>query len=294
MDEDMMEAILMGMQPSKTKQLSRSLKAQTGLGDLASLSLNDRTAKWGGNFGGRAMDTAGNLGKAEQDRALAAQQELYNRDRMAQQQQQFERTQAEVELSNRRDYALRRAAAQLAAGRASADEDGILSTKDLNKQVGDISKAVEKAGLPAMDEAQRIYNQTLSKYTDEAGNLKGDLPGIGMTGMLPSGLLSKEGRAVRQDVAQIRTQVLKAMSGAAVTEPEAARLYEQIGLYLGGSDEDVIRGLGMLNATQQARKQNIFSGAHPSAVEEYQRRRIANAPQSNGVENYDKYFLDTP
>jgi hypothetical protein len=115
-----------------------------------------------------------------------------------------------------------------------------------------------------------------------------------MTGILPSGLLSKEGRAVRQDVAQIRTQVLKAMSGAAVTEPEAARLYEQIGLYLGGSDEDVIRGLGMLNATQQARKQNIFSGAHPSAVEEYQRRRIANAPQSNGVENYDKYFLDTP
>ena len=238
MEDDFVTTLINGLTPSRAESVSKQLRDREKLGTLTSLSLVPETAQWGSGFADKSTKAATQIGQ----------------DRLAQE-----------GLDQRaEDMKLRRADQQLMrAMRQSQVDDKVFER---------LSKEWRKESIPAMAQAFTGLDATLKPYLAKEGEEQADIPGLGATGWLPGGLLSSEGRQVKQSVAAIRNQFMRAMAGAAQTNPEAARLREQIGDYLGGSDEDVIRGMQILKELTAAKATAIEAGFDPTVVDEFKRR----------------------
>lgn len=149
----------------------------------------------------------------------------------------------------------------------------------LNTDIEQYGKMIDSTGLTDLGTALHGLNQVMSKYkaTD-------DLPGIGVTGgMTPNIFVGEAGRELRQAAIAIGNNLIKARSGAAVSNQEAARLAQELGLDISGdtpkligTNEDSFRR-GMANAENlfNAKQQAVRASFSPEAVAEYDRRRAA-------------------
>jgi hypothetical protein len=124
-------------------------------------------------------------------------------------------------------------------------------------RVTDLSKTIEQTGMGEL--AQSVYdaNELLSGYAREGK----DIPGIG-GGNIP--LIGKyaggeEGRRVRSTIQAVVNAVLKARSGGAVTPQEADRLNAELGVMLGGTDEDLLNAWPGFIQRHNARLANILA-----------------------------------
>jgi hypothetical protein len=92
-----------------------------------------------------------------------------------------------------------------------------------------------------------------------------DVPGVGMTGWLPSFIISDEGRQLREALVNASDLIGRLRSGAAVSEPEAER-FLQI-LNGSGTDESLRRGIARIRAEVQARTSRVREGRGADDVE---------------------------
>jgi hypothetical protein len=72
---------------------------------------------------------------------------------------------------------------------------------------------------------------------------KADIPGIGMTGKVPSALLSKKGSDIQQTYADLKNQLLYMRSGKQINEQEFRRLSVALGSSATGTDREFANAL---------------------------------------------------
>lgn len=258
----------------KLDALAKKLRGRSMIGQLGMLTGDKVLAPMGQGIGAQAEAQAEKIGSFQaRRRELEAQEAMRAASAL-------ERAK-EAEINRQHDLSMlsqRQAfdASQSALGRALDKELALLKEKDDAKDEYDakaverLSKQLESTGIPALEQSFANFEKTVAPYIEKGV----DIPGMGRaTNVLPAAALSDEGKTVRQSLASIRNQVLRARSGAAVTAPEQARVYEEIGTLLGGSDEQVMQGLAMLKETMNAQKTNALSGYGDAEIAEYERRR---------------------
>jgi hypothetical protein len=134
----------------------------------------------------------------------------------------------------------------------------------LDKDVQNFAKRLDDSGMNDLMSSVQMFN-------NQVAGLK-DLPGYGQTYGLPDFMVSEEGKGLRQTVAAIRNNILKARSGGAVTPQEAERFLSELGEgYLKG-DTQLLRGVGNLETTLKQKVQNIRAGFGDDVVSEYTKR----------------------
>jgi hypothetical protein len=149
--------------------------------------------------------------------------------------------------------------------RANRADDKRIANVD--KGVTDLSKTLQKEGIPELETAISGAEGALGRYKN------GEVPGIGpLKNMLPAAMMSDEGKDVRQALAQVRNIVLSARSGAAVTDQELRRLVEEIGTGAGMSEDDIRKGLAKVRTRINAIKTNAAAGVSDDVLREYQGR----------------------
>lgn len=143
--------------------------------------------------------------------------------------------------------------------------------KSLDDGVRRLSTALEKANWPAVEAGVDTLKGTLSKHKE------GELPGYGrFEGRVPDWAATNEMQIVRSDMQGLANIILKARSGAAVTEPEQVRFLREIGAGKGMSEEALRKGWTNVIKTLDAQRQNILAGANDDVLGEYNKRYGSN------------------
>lgn len=226
------------------------------------------------------MDSRAQQRGMQQDRLLQ-QAQLAQEKLETQKQLQAERLaqQAQIAEQNR---ALRMTLGAIAQGNRAdkaADAREIKINRDVDSNVQRLANNIEKSGGAEFGSALDIVKGTLEKYKP------GQLPAYGrIASAIPNALLDNEGQTVRADMQQAANILLKARSGAAVTESEMRRFLTEVASGAGMSEEALRKGWANVEKTYGARMQNIYSGFDDNTVNEYvkrggiDRRKKAEAP----------------
>ncbi len=267
-------AMLQGMDPDKAQAMAAKLRGQDLFGKVYASSLTPNAQRLGQADQADAMGKTKFIGLARAKKAAQEEADRIQADRWGITDQQLEdqRAQAQENWEEQLAFDREKMEAQSKLKLALQEMKTQETMKETRKEVTAMSKEFTKANVPQLDSAFIDLDKVLTPYMNEDGSLKANIPGAGATGIGPQMFLSKEGREVRSVVANVRNQVMKMMSGAAVTDPEAARLYEQIGQFLGGSDEDILFGLQGIRNIADRNRGNIEAGFSDNAIAEYQRR----------------------
>ena len=123
--------------------------------------------------------------------------------------------------------------------------------------------------MAAVDQALINANQVLAPYLERGGNI----PGIGpWQGRMPNMLTGDEGQIVRGAIASVVNPLLRARSGAAVTENELNRFLMEMGMGPGASEESFRQGWQRIQQVIDAERQAIRGGHSPEALDLFQQR----------------------
>lgn len=180
------------------------------------------------------------------------------------------RQQTEAERHNRAAEDIQR----LNAGRVQAAAD---KTFDIN--VRRLSEKMTQLGIPELKNDVQRVSGLLTEYEGK------DLPGMGATAFLPNAVLSDEGYEVRQAIATVRNKLLKIRSGAAVTDPEMARLAEELGAKLGGTDREIRLAWPQIVAGVSAIESGISAGYDDDVVQTFDERVSARQGASRSSDD---------
>jgi hypothetical protein len=179
-----------------------------------------------------------------------------------------------------------------------ADQDhykmAIANAKDDQQKQKIINEGARKLGDAFVKEEVAPAMVALKKLDKAIGGLESetDIPGIGgMANMADSPLigdfaksrLSEEGKSVRMLADGYRNALLKIRSGGSVTDPEAARLADELGRGVFATDKDFRRA--MINSRDFLRSKigSIEATADQSVVETYRQR-------AGSVSSLDPFF----
>ena len=157
------------------------------------------------------------------------------------------------------------------------------------KDVRDYSRDIQKAGIPSTRNAMTELNSTIDQFRGEDGKIKGDLPGVGgvenvkLVGDVWTAVKDAaagdtdrpSGKAVKQAVNKVLNQVIKDESGATVTVQEMVRQKLGAGFDIFASDEDLLRGLEVIDKAITASEKNIASGYGPNVYDTYNKNKEA-------------------
>jgi len=182
-------------------------------------------------------------------------------------------------------------------GNSMMQQDTANQTK-VDNQVTTYAKEVEP--LAAVVPALSSSNSILAKYNNM------DIPGVGATGNVPMGLLSDEGKEVRQSIQTVGNQILAALSGKAVSDGEAQRMANSIGFNINGdgklvesanlSDKQLLKGINDVTDQLSSKIMNSSTILSPEAMSTYKERggtvypgALAKMTQSVTVKTTDDY-----
>lgn len=274
--------------PERTRALAGKLRGQEDRALLAMLSGDPVLSQVGQVQGNAARSNAAGFARMRQrmeDRASTERRHGETQDRL---QQQFEAQQNATELA--REEANRRHDENLALRRDTLEANiehreltrQLMEQKEqakLSKQNNDnarrLSAKLVDEGVTDLEASIEQADQVVSKYFDpntgERREGVDDIPGYGgLDNARPTLLLSQEGKEMRTFLASVRNKILKARSGAAVTNPEMARLSEELGTALGGTEEQMIQAYVKLRKELGKVKSGIMAGYSPEVVDLYQ------------------------
>lgn len=144
----------------------------------------------------------------------------------------------------------------------------------LNDQVNKYAKEADEfsgfvRSLTNLDETMDIYGPT------------GDLPGFGLTGGVPSIMLSDEGKQLRQDYKAVQNGIVYLLSGKQINEAEGRRLAEQLGGTIENgtfkitkqfTDDQLRRGVQNVTAQIADKLHNTGAFLSPEALDLYNER----------------------
>lgn len=279
-------AMLQGMDPGNARGMAAKLRGQDMFGKVYASSLTPNAQRLGKADSADAMSKIKHIGLARAKKAAQEEADLRQSDRWATTDQQLEeqRAQTQENWEATMEFNKLKLEEQNQLKRDLQEMKTQETLKETRKAVTSMSKELVKANVPKIDASFDALGKVLKPYMNADGSLKSNIPGAGATGVGPQFLLTSEGKTVRQTVANIRNQYLQMMSGAAVTDPEAARLYEQIGIYLGGSDEEIIYGLQLIQDVANRNRDVIYQGYSDAVIEEWERRGSGRGePSTSGV-----------
>ncbi len=228
----------------------------------------------GGQFAPNPAFLQENLEKRAQARGLQNERAL-QAAQLQQERLEAQRIQAEENRNLRRQLAADANANRiLLAGMrntdkadAEAEKKAAKVDKELGDQVFKLSNNLEKAGASEFGEAMTLVQETLGKYKP------GTLPGFGRLGSLvPDVMSSDEIQMIRSNMQQAANILLKARSGAAVTNSEMQRFLREVAQGKGMSEAALRKGWDNVARTYGADLNNIMVGVSPEAVKLYEDR----------------------
>lgn len=154
---------------------------------------------------------------------------------------------------------------QAAADRKARMDQQAVDNQD--KQVTKLSTALEKGGVPEFETALNTAETRL------AAHKPGELPGYGrIMGGVPSFALPAEAQMARADMSQAANVLLKARSGAAVTDSEQRRFLQEVATGGGMSEEAMRHGWENIRKTFESKKTGILAGWDDATVNTYNER----------------------
>jgi len=154
-----------------------------------------------------------------------------------------------------------------------------------DKAIEDFGAKYQKTNIEVMDTHMEKLLGALEKYidVDEQGNWvpkkNANIPGMGATTKLPMGMLSADGKAIRQALKDIENQKLYDLSGKAVTNSEMQRQMEALANVWFSDDVSQLRGIQNVKKAYDATKAALHASADPEVLELYRNRKIEE--QSN-------------
>lgn len=142
----------------------------------------------------------------------------------------------------------------------------IRKNEKLNKKVEDLSAKLEKTGLSELPTVLERVNETIGIEKE------GEVPGFGITAFAPDLIISQAGKDARQAVATLQNMILKARSGAAVTENEAKRMLNEIGVGVTRTDKQLRQGIKNTVNVLKSKFQNTLSAYDEDVRNEFKLR----------------------
>ena len=237
--------------PEQTAGMAKKLRGQSDLGMLGMLSGNQQLGGVGKSLYSGAQTKGEGLQKTRQQEA---QRNMLN-EMYGNQDERSRIQMTETERHNRMMEANNRFKAEQAS-----NESGI-SQKDMMRYRKDLGRDIVKSEIPAIKSAMEGVNTALAEYGPDA-----DLPGIG-AGKYWKG---EEARDFRNKLAPIENILLKARSGAAVTEQEYQRFRrELLGEGVFASDKNFRDAWARLQNQIAAKEKSIYQGYDPAVVDYY-------------------------
>lgn len=237
----------------RQRLLAQQLRNRRQTGELALLTGDRVLAPLGEGLVNEALDKEGTSLNIQANEVAAGE----NTRRFGLEQAMLGRRQTEVERHNR---------AMEEIGRLTAARARLGVQNQFDNNVRRLSESMTRLGIPELKQDVAAVSDLLAKHEGE------DLPGFGATSVLPDAMLSNEGVEFRQAVARVRNKLLKIRSGAAVTDPEMARLADELGAKLGGTDREIRLAWPDIMAGIQAIESGIVSGFDPEVVETFESR----------------------
>lgn len=152
------------------------------------------------------------------------------------------------------------------------------AAENLNRDVTKYSTMLEKAGIPEFGEALEIAESRLKKHK------VGELPGYGrFEGAVPNWLADSEQQMTRSDMQAAANILLKARSGAAVTDSEMRRFLTEVATGAGMTEEALRHGWENVRRQFDAKRRAITAGASPEVHDEFIKRggkdfRVVDTP----------------
>jgi hypothetical protein len=275
--EALMEMV--GSSPSRSEAEIAALRRQQGLGMLLG----------GSSVGG------GNVGQLGRQMYKSAEDELYgNND-----DNDFNRLMKVMTLKesmNQRDISNNLASQRLQDAQEARDwrqqqAEDARDEKQRQYNQGQAQKLEKSIGEDFASLGQDINNirSAVAPYlTENPEDI--DLPGYGFWGRkVPDFLAGEEARSMRSQIGALRNKVLAARSGAAVTEPEAKRLLEELGDVEGASEIELLNALNRFQAAYNDIMEKKYRVYGPEATEiylggEYSRPEPVYTPQPSSAE----------
>jgi len=151
----------------------------------------------------------------------------------------------------------------------------------LSNDTEKLGKELETKMVPATLEGIKEVNRLIDKAglkRSARGNLEGDVPGFGTAaGLVPTPLLSQEGKDLRSAVRAVTNKLLQAQSGLAVTDQENKRFVQQLQQGKFMSDQDILTGWERVLSEVEGRLKGFVGGYHPDVIAEYSRRNPKNS-----------------
>lgn len=275
--QDIYSAIV-GAPPSeqeKIEALARKLRGRQMIGQLGMLTGDKVLAPMGQNIAAETQGQAEKIGGYQaRRRELEAQEQMARMNDEAQmarqlQEQGFNAGERALDRALQRELEQLQQAGQDRRATAAETKADAAMKRDLDRYVERYGKERERVGLPDMQSYINTADKVLSKYEGKS------LPGIGFMDF--TSRTSQAGSEVRQAVQAVQNALLKALSGAAVTQSEADRLEAQMFGPL-ATEQSFRAGWNSLKAAIAAKEQNIDQSYDPLVVETYRSR----APKASG------------
>jgi hypothetical protein len=185
-----------------------------------------------------------------------------------------EQTQADLNAQRAESNAIARMAAgdrDLARdATAQAREDAAAARAEARRdqQRAQLAGRLQQENLPGVLKAAERFDQTMKRYP--AGT---DIPGIGAgENFIPTMFQGPEAQLVRSDLSGIANQLLRAQSGAAVTDPEFRRFLEGLATGRGVSEEVFRKRWPQVQSEINAMRDSLYAGYDPEVVQEYRQQ----------------------
>lgn len=258
--------------------MSAALRRRQSAGDLGMLTGDPVLSRLGAQLGESAGSEAWREAQTEMQRRGVLSRALADRD---------DRAARSAEANTQREFLAEQGnlnrGLELAVARLRAEQGvGGVSMKDMLRYRRDLSRDLEKAGLPESEKSISQVDKLLEKYPS------GDIPGVGPLGRWSQG---ERAREIRGTQAAISNILLRARSGAAVTEPEFERFSKEL---LGDgwlkNDTDFRRSWADLKARISEKKENIMRGYDPEIVSLFEEEQEAANMAPSGGEGGGKSY----
>lgn len=199
--------------------------------------------------------------------------------------------QAKARLEEQKRYHDMQEEAKRLAAEAKTEKEQAIQSRANDTSARMLGAKLNDSGITDLEGAMDEFDKVLGKYVDvETGERtekgRAGIPGIGrVTSVLPLATLGEDARELRTYLQGVVDRILKARSGAAVTNPEFRRAAVELGTALGQSEDDMINAYRALKAVTSHTKNGIVAGYRPEVVETYNQNygNLSRRPSAMGA-----------
>jgi hypothetical protein len=270
-------AALIGEPPTeqeKLQALAAKLRNRSQLGQLGMLTGDKILAPMGAGIGKQTEEQAGQIGQWTSNIRNREANAQLARDAQAARAAEGQFDRDFTKEQNALERALKRELEGMQQARYGAADKKLEAAEEklLQKDTISYGKALGAAGIPELRKGINDANKVLSTY--EGKGIPGVFPGMGM---VPNIMKGEEGRKVTTALQGVKNVLLRARSGAAVTEQEYERLQDEM-FGAGATDQSFREAWQYLQNKVEAAESSLAGAYGPDVVNRYTIQRQRATP----------------